>query len=318
MSVTKTDYNLLTTRLADQQKRLISLQVSLQDALRQGSITKAQYSDRIAFLTKQLSLHRHLGAWQAAEEVSLTQESNLGLPNLDECTPEERKVCYEYLKLRADHLDTLTKEAAAILDAVEAASYGRSGFFGHIFALSKLRKALARIERALAGLVIENNDAEQILASMNQQAPRHRTSNQFRENLEAVMTLFQDLDRRSARVAQLKSTIRDEQEHIRQMDVWLVEENEALSLPLTFSPPPTIEASTKLAWNVYTPEKTYLQKTSEKISLAEKYIEMCIKQKNVTQDTKPKVTSPNEDLVYPRREFNPQVVKPKKFKRGRP
>ncbi len=119
------NYSDLTQRLTQHQQQLVTLHVQLKQAQRQGQLSRREYQKRAESLKRAQHLQAQLHNWAAAAENHLTQETNLGLPNLETCSPEERRVCLHFLRQRFGVLETLVKMVAQTYDHLQEAIYGR-------------------------------------------------------------------------------------------------------------------------------------------------------------------------------------------------
>jgi hypothetical protein len=272
------DHNdrLLAKHLADHQQRLVALHMSLQDAYRSRAISKSAYNKRIRALDQAIRLHRQLWEWASAASSSLTQEENLGLPNLEQCTPEERGICLDFMRQRVGVLEELTTQASASLDHITSALSGRWRWYHATIGLSSLRKSIAKIEGQLLTLRMQEREHDNYFDAISKQCGKTSPYRPQQNNLQATIKIFDQLDQLSAKIAQLKQVIASEQQNLATMNTWLDSETKVLEEPLTLSPPPGPEATTKILNAPFLPELQSFQKTRRRLDLAEQYIQNCV------------------------------------------
>jgi hypothetical protein len=267
---------ILAKHLADHQQRLVALHLSLQDAFRSRALTKSAYNRRIKALDQALRLHRQLWEWASAASSSLTQEENLGLPNLEQCTPEERSICLEFMRQRVGVLEELTTQASTTLDHINSALSGRWRWYHATIGLSSLRKSIAKIEGQMISLRMQEREHESYFDAINKQCSKTSQYRPQQNNLQVTIKIFDELDQLSAKIGRLKQIIATEEQNLAEMNTWLQSEAKVLEEPLPLSPPPGPEATTKILNAPFLPELQSFQKTRRRLDLAEQYIQNCV------------------------------------------
>lgn len=267
MTNTNDKPRILANHLNAQQERLIALQVHLNDARRHRTISRKDFQARFHALEKTIKLNRQMFEWASAAESQLSDEENLGLPNLETCSPEERKICLEFMRQRVHLLEGLIIDAAKVLDRLQKPS--RWEWLSAMLGLSFLKKTIAKLEMKIVSAKQSEAETDLFLQQLHQ---KYGLRGSKSDNIDASIRLFNELDIASSRIARLKADVAQEHEQLIQMKQWLRQESEHLQKPVEPVAPPDV--SRQLA-QLAKPTSA-IEQTSHKLDLAQKYIESCI------------------------------------------
>ena len=227
--------------VAQYHHRLLSLEADLKDQAKAGGLKPRAFARRV----KQLkAVHEQLAELQqasAAEDGAKLTSADIGLPLLDECTPEEKDVCEAFLASKEKDLARLEAETAKVQKWVLEATTGRSGPF-------RLTLRLSRLRRLIDGFDVETTrmtEADQTLSEHVDKllaSVKGLAKETGRTTLDGLIALFQQLDATITRVARLKAAVKREEQRTGAMKAWLVKEQAEMDAALAKAPamaPPT-------------------------------------------------------------------------------
>lgn len=251
--------------------RAIALELSLKDAYRQRELSKKAYEIRSKAIRKTVEDLGHTRAF--LENINQGhQHSEFGLPNLQECSPEELTVVGFFLGQRRELLRGLTRESQDIFKWLQGVTLGKSGWLKSILRLSKLRKKLFKIERSRILQQQQEEAADQTVKMfMNSQPNRHRKS-QVNTTLEGLMAVFGELNHLASRVAKLQHSVTKEQTIVTRMEQWLALKQQDLS-KLSPLPPPSPDAMYEAEIKAYSIAQAPVQRTEDRLVLARRWAE---------------------------------------------
>ncbi len=213
------------TELRRHHERLVGLQISLQQAYHSGEIARELYEPRLKYIENQLHIVNELQSWNQAEKDQLTTEHNLGLPDLDVCSPEELLLILSHLNERKELIESLIKTSSMTLDWVEYASHSNKNSLRFNFQLSKLKKFLGQIQQETTKISLDEDEVNHVMIKLGRTLVESKKSMSVLENLEAVTRIFSRIERITSRINQLRERFSSEKKVISQMCSWLSSNN---------------------------------------------------------------------------------------------
>lgn len=233
--------------VAQYHHRLLSLEADLKDKARAGALSAAALSKRVKKIKQ---VHASLNQLQRAciaEAPGKLMAQDIGLPILDDCTPDERQVCEQFLIEREEDLLELEAESAKVYRWLTEAVTGRTGPMRLILRLSKMRRIIQTIEKS-STLMAETSKAltahvEKLLAAVRTPGAKEAG----RSTLDGLMALFQQLDGTISRVARLRASVKKEDERTKAMGAWLRAQEAHLRTKAPPQLPPTPLETAKAA-----------------------------------------------------------------------
>ena len=198
-----------------------SLEMSLQGALTSKKISKTEFVRRSRYLTKLREEMDVIHAFVEEEKNCQGNVEEIGLPNLEGCSPSEIGICHRVLGERYETCRQLIKNLSELKKWVEESSEGHGDGLIAAFRLSKIKrvvknftsesKKLAQKERQVASMY------QKLLDLVNSDA----NTKSLAGNFEFLDKVFIDIDRMYGDVTRLQDKVLEEQEKIRQMKVWM-------------------------------------------------------------------------------------------------
>ncbi len=128
--------------VAQYHHRLLSLEADLKDQAKAGGLASRAFARRVKRLK---DVHAQLAELQrqcTAEEGGSLTAADIGLPLLEDCTPEEKDVCEAFLVEKETDLKRLAAETGAVHRWVAEATSGRAGPLRLTLRLSRLRRQI--------------------------------------------------------------------------------------------------------------------------------------------------------------------------------
>ena len=264
-----------SSTLHDYQHRLVNLELTLGDAYRHGVLDQASYQSRYTFLKQQQALLEKIVVLQETNHSEKDQEINLGLPNIEQCTPDERAITNEYLTDRRKRVEELYKTLSEVEERMIKVSEGTSFSFMHPFWLSKLKKTIAKGERLLNNQNFDNEQIEKMIgkfAGLTQSQPEAK---RLKNSLGGLMTMFHELDQTSAQISHLKDAISSDEKTVAQMEMWLENMESQVQAPIRKVPPPPPQAANPILDQL---PLSPLDRSEKNLTLARSFIEDCARE----------------------------------------
>ena len=251
--------------------RAVALELALRDAYRQRQVSKKAYQDRSQFIKKAIDhLSRTKTFLQNMEHGR--QNSEFGLPKLQDCSPEELSVVSFFLGERRQLLSGLIRESSDISKWLQCVTFGKSGWIRTLFRLSKLRKKLSKLEHLRLFQNQEEDLTENATKLFMKGQPNHRQRLKVGTTLEGLMTVFGELNKLASRVAKLQQNVAKEQTTVKRMEQWLELKQQDLRA-LTPSPPPSLDDMYEAELKAQSISQAPLQRTEERLVLARRWAE---------------------------------------------
>lgn len=207
--------------LAQYSHQLLCLEAALKEQVRLRVLKPRGFRRRLNNLKEVQLRVRVLKRRCAAEgNMGLLRES-LDLALLSSPTPVEKSICERFLRQREALACTLEKEASQVYRWLLGAVAGRTMGVWHMLRLSAMRRMIALVDK-------RKNIVEEMAKSLNSHVEkllyqtdggqRHASN---RTSIEGLITLFQEVEKLVARVANLKSQLTEEQKAVAYMESWL-------------------------------------------------------------------------------------------------
>jgi len=256
--------------------QLVALEVALQDEYRQSTLSVQDYRQRYELVQglqaelKKIQVCKQLGNSQAAAET------DLGLPRLDGCTPDEKEVCQQFLDERLRLAEHLCQQTQTVTKWLEEAVRGKGGWLATTLRLSKLRKKLGQLNYWHGELEDEDQRLSQMMHRLVASIRNRNQRDDVISNLKGLINIFYDLNRITGRVAKLKEAVQIENEAVAQMETWLREREAELSRSKAHARAPGMKAIDK--WDDRAREFSYkpIAVISDRLNLAKEFIQQCI------------------------------------------
>jgi len=218
---TKKSKNSKNNELHKFQEKLMGLQISLQQSYHNGSIAHELYEPRQQYINAQLHILKQLQTWNQSEQRQLNNEHNLGLPDLETCSPEEHMLILNHLNDRKQVLESLIKTTSLALDWVEVASHSNRSSWKFIFQLSKLKKFLNQTHQETTKISLDEEEVNHRLIKLGRALSQSDRNRSVLGNLEAVIKIFSQIETVASRISQLRERISFEESTISRMGSWL-------------------------------------------------------------------------------------------------
>ena len=204
------------------QHRLLSLEAELHEHSRGGAITENDFTRRLRAIHAINADLRELSAWSHVQTSGEVTTGDIGLPIMGICTPSEARVCAVYVKEKGAHLKSLRRTVEQAHKWLQDAILGRAGSFIQTLRLSKLRQMILATERATAAL----REREATLSRQVTMLLDHgeKNKNIGLTTLQALKTLFNQIDASTLRIAKLTASIKREEQRTQEMRAWLEKE----------------------------------------------------------------------------------------------
>ena len=204
------------------QHRLLSLEAELQEHSRGGVITENDFNRRLRAIHAINADLRELSLWSRAQTSGEVTTGDIGLPIMGMCTPSEARVCAVYVKEKGAHLKRLRATAERAHKWLQDALLGRVGSLIQTLRLSKLRQMILATERSTAALrEREVTLARQVMMLLE---PGEKNKNIGLTTLQALKTLFKQIDASTLRIAKLTASVKREEQRTQEMRAWLEQE----------------------------------------------------------------------------------------------
>jgi len=236
--------------LAEQyQHRLLSLEAELRDS--SSRISKRAYGARartLSALQHQIAqirlsceaLGEPAGMRKPARE-ELTRD--LGLPLSANCSPLEVDVCERFVAEKGRFLSQLDRDAGRVLGWVRRAIAGKSNALASIWHLSWLRRRIAHLDLQTQMVVADCQTIDSYIERFVRSLGRDLGKFTARDLVDGLVTVFTRLDQSVARVARLRTKLKQEQRRLSRMEVWLSQhEGDAQLTPRAMRPPTPLES----------------------------------------------------------------------------
>ncbi len=267
---TKTQVQELRQTQERLQHRVVALDLSLRDAHRQRFVSKKNYQSRSHFLKQLMQELNRVRTYLHCVHTD-EQGNDFGLPNVQDCTPEEIQVISEFLQERIRLAEALTRESSLIMRWLTALSMGKSGWLRTIMRLSKLRRKLSMLERLRRHQAQQNEAATKAIASFVQSSRAHRQGKQIAATMEGLVTVFNELNDLASRVARLQDNVSREEQVLRRMEEWMAaKRRELASIPQM--PPPTPQHISTAERQAHVLTREQVERVDERLVLARKWV----------------------------------------------
>lgn len=260
-----------TELVAQYHHRLLSLEADLKDRARSGALTPRQFAHRVKKLKK---VHLTLATIRKqclAEDPGKLPAADVGLPVLDDCTPEERAVCERFLAEKELELRMLERQSGQVYDWLGDAVSGVTGPLRMILRLSKMRKMIQTFEQRMETLAdaagVMTHHIDKLVGKMKGGVGRQNA----RSTVEALMALFHQLDGTTQRVARLKASVKKEEARTQAMAAWLKQQEDALKNKAETYIPPTPLATARAVAETGSTVGRRTRRARRRRNLAEQY-----------------------------------------------
>ena len=228
----------LSEMIAQYQHLLVCLEADLKDRNRLGTLSTRDYKKRAQKLK---SVEREIETLKkvAQSEQSITTDNDIGLPIIENCTPAEQETCHHNLmekEIELLRMEQHTSKAHAWLrDAIE----GKTGSLLLTLRLSSLRRFIHLYTKLLSRAETERNQLEAASEELIKSLSKGKSESRSKTTLQALMSLFCDLESTISRVANLRVTLKHEAAKVRDMNTWLKNEEAKFECGLDTGRPPT-------------------------------------------------------------------------------
>jgi len=290
------------------QEKLMGLQISLQQSYHNGSIALELYEPRQQYINSQLHILRQLQSWNESEENQLNNEHNLGLPDLEACSPEEHLLILNHLNDRKQILESLIKTTSIALDWVESASHSNSNSMRFIFQLSKLKKFLNHTQQEITKISLDEEEVNHRLIKLGRALSQSDRNKSVLGNLEAVIKIFTQIETVASRISQLRERISYEQSKASQMHDWLTRQYQHKQL--LRKPSPVVPAHNTIAVAYeQAVEKNHLDAMGDcknRLTLSRNYLEKYLESKNMSTPKQTTLTSTLKSPNYKKKKKQKQ------------
>jgi hypothetical protein len=228
----------LNEMIAQYQHLLVCLEADLKDRNRLGTLSTRDYKKRAQKLK---SVEREIETLKkiAQSEQSVTSDNDIGLPIIENCTPAEQETCDHNLmekEIELLRIEQHTSKAHAWLrDAIE----GKTGSLLLTLRLSNLRRFIHLYTKLLTRAETERDQLEAASEDLIKTLSKGKSESRSKTTLQALMSLFRDLENTISRVANLRVTLKQEATKVRDMNTWLKNEEAKFECGLDTGRPPT-------------------------------------------------------------------------------
>lgn len=261
--------------------RLLSLEADLKDRAKSGTISPALLSRRVRRLKE---VHRDLNALQrlcVAEKPGKLTATDIGLPILEDCSPEELKVVEDFLEERELDVLALEHEANKVYAWLQDAVAGRVSSLRVTMRLSKLRSFISGYEKRAATLIEESKGLNLYVDKLLTQSHGGAGREAGKTTLEGLMSVFHRLESTISRVAKLKASVKREEAKTQEMEQWIVTNEKRLASLRPAMTPPTPLATAQAARAITSGKMQGIERASKRRDLVIKFWEDVIR----TSDT---------------------------------
>ena len=253
------------------QKRILSLEISLQEASKGGIISPDEGKRRasqIRYLQScmdQISLLVH-------NQKKGGEEHDTGLPDLSRCTYQELVIINRIHNDRLRFIKDVYHYLGKIFQWTISASRGHGSGILAIFRLSRMKNILQRLQHENTKMDLEDKSLSDTTAHLCRILLNRPEGERLHENFQSYMKLFQELDGMALRIHKMKSTVARETRELTsiQEDIKKLEKNADVHRPTL---PPPLKHLEQLAQSART--KTYqpVHGEKDKLTLARQFIE---------------------------------------------
>lgn len=271
--------------VAQYHHRLLSLEADLKDRARAGGLDPALFAKRVKTLKE---VHRELNALQRlciAETPGRLTNTDIGLPVLDDCTPEELRVVELFLEERELDVLELEQEASKVYTWLQDAISGKVGALRLTLRLSKLRALIAGHEKRAATQAEEARALNLSTEKLISQTSGGKSREAGRSTLDALMELFASLEATISRVAKLKAASRREEAKVEAMRSWLREHEGKLQHLRSASPPPTPLATAQAARDLPQKMAKEIHRSKRRRDLIERFWQEVVSQPSASTES---------------------------------
>lgn len=257
--------------VAQYHHRLLSLEAALKDEARAGTLSTKAFTQRVKKLKAVHVSLQDLRKLCLVDSPGKLTSVDIGLPILDECTPAEREVCERFLIEKEIELRMLELESGRVYKWLADAVSGYTNPLRMILRLSKMRKMIQSFERRMESLAdaatVMSHHIDKLVGRMRGGIGKQNA----RSTVEALMTLFQQLDGTIARVARLKASVKKEEARTQAMSAWLKQQEDALKNKSEAFIPPTPLATARAVAETGSTLGRRVARAKKRRNLAEQY-----------------------------------------------
>lgn len=255
------------------QPRLMSLEVTLQNAAKGGMIGPAEYQARqqLVYQLRQRLLTAH--QWVYESQSHPNTDLDFGLPNLESCSYEEVVVCDHFLTQRINLCHSMLSYLASLYQMVEPAAQKKMGSIKSTFTLSKIKKAIDRLSEDGKRVDVDEKVAQEQAVELVTQLKARHILKPDAEVVESLIILFDDLDALTSRIARLKQSTQKEEQHIREMNHWLFENEQKIAQKPAPLPIPTLAVTQDAEREIRSPALNPVAQAEERLAVAREFVE---------------------------------------------
>ena len=253
--------------------RLLSLEADLKDRAKNGLISPALLSKRVRRLK---AVHKELNALQRlyiAEKPGKLTTTDIGLPVLEDCSPEERAIVQHFLEDRELDVVALEHEASKVYGWLQDAIAGRVGALRATLRLSKLRGFISCHEKRATALTEESKSLTIHVDKLLIQASGSGGREAGKTTLEGLMSIFHQLETTISRVAKLKASVKREEAKTKEMEDWIITHEQRFTNLRPAMPAPTPLATVQAAQALSSSIGRNIERVSKRRDLVVKFWE---------------------------------------------
>lgn len=295
----KRDYQEFYKRYDQLQPRLLSLEVTLQNAAKSGQLGASEYQARQNLITQ--LRHRLLTAHQWIYESQSNPKTDIdfGMPGLESCSYEEVLVCDHFLTQRLSVCQSMISYLESLYHMITPAAQKKIGALKTIFTLSKIKKAIDKLDEDARRVDIDEKQAHQQAHDLATQLKGKMTPRADGEVMESLIHLFDDLDGLTSRIARLKQSAQTEEQQIREMNQWLFENEVILTQRPAPVPPPSAADLEESERMLRSPSLNPVAKAEERLAIAREFVENYVNlRKREALSTLPDLPPQNESMTH--------------------
>lgn len=272
--------------VAQYHHRLLSLEADLKDQARAGAMSTKLFTRRVKRLKEVHAELAELRKLSMIDNPGKLTAVDIGLPLLDDCTPEEREVCERFLIEKELEVRMLELQSGQVYRWLGDAVSGYTNPIRMILRLSKMRKMIQAFEKRMETLA----DAATVMSHHIDKLVGKMKGGQGRQNarstVEALMALFQQLDGTIARVARLKASVKKEEARTQAMSAWLKQQEDAIKSNREAFIPPTPLATARAVAETGSTVGRRIPRAKKRRNLAEQYWQEVLHNGATTADVK--------------------------------
>lgn len=257
--------------VAQYHHRILSLEAELKDQARAGAMSARTFAQRVKKIKDVNAALVDLRKACLVENPGKLTAVDIGLPLLDDCTPAEREVCERFLVEKELELKMLELQSGQVYRWLGDAVAGYSNPLRLILRLSKMRKMIQSFERRMEALADATTAMSHHIDKLVGKMKGGTGKQNARSTVEALMTLFHQLDETIGRVARLKASVKKEEARTQAMSAWLQQQEEVLKNKRETFIPPTPLATARAVAETGSTVGRRISRAKKRRNLAEQY-----------------------------------------------